>query len=195
MQFMADVYLECESCKGLRYKDDILDVMFKDKNIADILSMTVDDAVDFFGASELKMSEKIIKKLGPLKEVGLGYIQLGQSSNTLSGGEAQRVKLASFLSKGGRQNNTLFVFDEPTTGLHIDDIRHLLTAFNRLIDNGHSVIVIEHNPEVIKNADWVIDIGPGGGIHGGTVLFSGTPEDLIENKVSQTAYFLKEKMA
>lgn len=195
MQFMADVYLDCSSCNRKRYKDDILDVKFNDKNIAEVLAMTVDDAVDFFSTSDLRQTSKIVDKLKPLKDVGLGYVQLGQSSNTLSGGEAQRVKLASFLSKGSRAKKTLFIFDEPTTGLHVHDIKNLLSALNSLVNEGHSIVVIEHNPEVIKNADWVIDIGPEGGQKGGHIIFSGTPEALLKCKASATGEFLKEKMA
>lgn len=195
MQFMADVYLKCEACNGMRFKEDILEVKFKDKHIVDILNMTVDEAVEFFGAVNSRACQKIVEKIQCLQDVGLGYIQLGQSSNTLSGGEAQRVKLASFLSKGNSLGRQLFIFDEPTTGLHVHDIRHLLAAFNSLVDNGHTVIVIEHHGDIIKNADWVIDLGPEGGINGGNVIFEGTPEKLIKCKESATGEFLKEDMA
>ncbi len=195
MQFMADVYLDCESCKGERFRDEILEVKFKEKTISDILKMTVDDAIEFFNQSELRACKKIVEKIGPLQEVGLGYMQLGQSSNTLSGGEAQRVKLASFLAKGEQQSKTLFIFDEPTTGLHFHDINFLLKALNKLVDQGHSVLIIEHNGDVIKNADWVIDIGPEGGDKGGKIIFEGTPEDLVKEKSSHTGQFLKEKLA
>ncbi len=195
MQFMADVYLDCESCKGERFRDEILEVKFKDKHISDILKMTVDDAIEFFSGSDLRSCKKIVDKIMPLQEVGLGYMQLGQSSNTLSGGEAQRVKLASFLAKGEQQTKTLFIFDEPTTGLHFHDINFLLKALNKLVDRGHSVLIIEHNGDVIKNADWVIDIGPEGGEKGGNVIFEGTPEDLVKDKKSYTGKFLKEKLA
>ena len=195
MQFMADVHLNCESCNGQRFKDDILDVTFKEKSVADILRMTVDDAVEFFASSEIRQAKKIRERLQPLQDVGLGYIQLGQSSNTLSGGEAQRVKLAYFLSKGKSQKRTLFIFDEPTTGLHFHDIKYLLKAINHFIDDGHSVIIIEHNAEVIKNADWLIDIGPEGGEKGGEIVFEGTPEGLVKHKASYTGKHLKTKLA
>jgi excinuclease ABC subunit A len=175
MQFMADIHLTCESCHGKRFKNEILDIKYHDKDIADVLDMTIDEAMEFF-----KGKTQIINKLQPLQEVGLGYIGMGQSSNTLSGGEAQRVKLASFLGKGGTKpgDHILFIFDEPTTGLHFHDIRKLLHSINALIDQGHSVIIIEHNTEVIKAADWVIDLGPEGGEKGGYVTFEGTPEAL-----------------
>jgi len=189
MQFMADIHLTCESCKGKRFKNEILDVKYKDKDISDILAMTIDEAMDFF-----KGKAQIINKLQPLQEVGLGYIGMGQSSNTLSGGEAQRVKLASFLGKGGTKSgdHILFIFDEPTTGLHFHDIRRLLHSINALIDQGHSVIIIEHNTEVIKAADWVIDLGPEGGEKGGYITFQGTPEELMEQEGNYTAKYLKE---
>lgn len=193
MQFMADVYLQCESCKGKRYKDDVLDVRFKGKNIHDVLEMTVDDAIEFFGT--YKKSKKIADKIKPLADVGLSYVRLGQSSNTLSGGESQRVKLASFLTKENAGKHTLFIFDEPTTGLHFHDINKLLTAFDMLIKNGNSIIVIEHNPEVIKSADYIIDLGPEGGEEGGYLVFSGSPEELIHCKESYTAKFLSDKLA
>lgn len=197
MQFMADIELVCEGCNGKRFKQEILEVMYRDKTIADILDMTVDDAIAFFeSAQTLSATERrIINKLLPLQEVGLGYVHLGQSSSTLSGGEAQRIKLASFLGIG--QNNTgstLFIFDEPTTGLHFHDINKLLSALNALIRQGHSIIIIEHNAEVIKCADWVIDLGPEGGEKGGTIVFEGTPEDLVKCKESYTGQFLKSKM-
>jgi excinuclease ABC subunit A len=188
MQFMADIYLTCESCKGARFKDEILDVTYREKHIADILALTIAEALIFF-----KDEPKIADKLRPLDEVGLGYITLGQSSNTLSGGEAQRVKLASFLVKGNlkQKDRVLFIFDEPTTGLHFHDIRKLLISLNALIENGHSVIIIEHNMEVVKSADWVIDLGPEGGKNGGNVCFEGTPEDLAKVEYNHTARFLK----
>ncbi len=191
MQFMADIYLTCESCNGQRFKDEILEVAYKDKNISDVLNMTVDDAIDFFEGHQ-----SIQSKLIPLRDVGLGYIRMGQSSNTLSGGEAQRVKLASFLSKGtgNMRENTLFIFDEPTTGLHFHDIKKLLDSINALIDQGNSVLIIEHNMEVIKSADWIIDLGPDGGEEGGNVVFEGTPEAMIHIKNSHTAEFLKRKL-
>lgn len=194
MQFMADIHLKCEACGGKKFKDDILAVEFNGKNIDDILQMTVDDALSFF-TNPVKtkyslMMDKIAAKLQPLADVGLGYIRLGQSSGSLSGGEAQRVKLASFISKGKNTSGTLFVFDEPTTGLHFHDIRKLLDAFNALIRQGNTIIVIEHNMEVIKSADWVIDLGPEGGDAGGYVVFEGTPEQLADCKTSVTGAFL-----
>ena len=191
MQFMADVHLPCESCHGKRFQKEVLEVKFHQKSIADILSLSIDEAMDFF--KEHKQN-KILKKIQPLQAVGLGYIALGQSSSTLSGGEAQRIKLASFLVKGNRQDPTLFIFDEPTTGLHFHDIKKLLTSMNALIDHGHSLIVIEHNIDFIKCADYIIDIGKEGGKKGGEVIFMGTPEDLTKNKHSYTAEFLKEKL-
>lgn len=189
MQFMADIHLTCESCKGKRFKNEILDVKYQDKDISDVLDMTIDEAMEFF-----KGKAQIINKLQPLQEVGLGYIGMGQSSNTLSGGEAQRVKLASFLGKGGNKSgdHILFIFDEPTTGLHFHDIRKLLHSINALIDQGHSVIIIEHNTEVIKAADWVIDLGPEGGEKGGNITFEGTPEALMEVSDNHTAKYLRE---
>ena len=195
MQFMADLYLECDSCNSQRFKDDVLEVRYRDKNIFDILCMTVDDAIDFFSLSEERIEKRIVAKIQPLQDVGLGYIQLGQSSNTLSGGEAQRVKLASFLSKGKTQSKTLFIFDEPTTGLHFHDIRKLLSAINALIEIGHSVVVIEHNAEIIKCADWIVDLGPEGGDNGGNIVFEGTPENLVNCESSYTGKYLKEKLA
>ena len=196
MQFMADLYLTCETCDGKRFKDEVLDIRFEEKSIVDILEMTINQAIEFFdGAiSHASLCRRINAKLKPLQEVGLGYLQLGQSSSTLSGGEAQRVKLAYFLSKGVAQDPTLFIFDEPTTGLHFHDIKKLLGAFDALIEKGHSILVIEHNPEVIKCADWVIDLGPEGGDLGGQLLFAGVPEDLVRAKGSYTGEFLKEKL-
>lgn len=191
MQFMADIELECETCHGTRFKNEILDIKFDEKNISDILHMTVDEALEFFSEND---EQKIVTKLKPLQEVGLGYLQLGQSSSTLSGGEAQRVKLASFLVKGVSNDKTLFIFDEPSTGLHFHDINKLLTSLQALIELGHSVIVIEHQPDIIKSADYIIDIGPEAGKHGGEVVFAGTPEDLIKDKKSHTAKYLKEKL-
>lgn len=189
MQFMADIHLTCESCKGKRFKNEILEVKFKDKDISEVLGMTIDEALEFF-----KGKTQIINKLQPLQEVGLGYIGMGQSSNTLSGGEAQRVKLASFLGKGGTKtgDHILFIFDEPTTGLHFHDISKLLHSINALIDQGHSVIIIEHNTEVIKSADWVIDLGPEGGHKGGHLTFAGTPEDLAKEEENFTGKYLRE---
>ncbi len=191
MVFMADVSLPCETCGGKRFKKEILEVSFEGKNIDDILTMTIDDAVAFFGATK---QAKIAQKLQPLQDVGLGYVQLGQSSSTLSGGEAQRIKLASFLVKGATKEKALFVFDEPTTGLHFHDIKKLLTSFDALIDKGHSIIVIEHNLDLIKCADWIIDIGPEGGENGGRILAVGTPEEVAKNKKSITGHYLKVKL-
>ncbi|SEG21014.1 excinuclease ABC subunit UvrA [Algoriphagus boritolerans] len=191
MQFMADIHLTCESCKGKRFKNEILEVKYKDKDISEVLGMTIDEALEFF-----KGKSQIINKLQPLQEVGLGYIGMGQSSNTLSGGEAQRVKLASFLGKGGTKtgDHILFIFDEPTTGLHFHDISKLLHSINALIDQGHSVIIIEHNTEVIKSADWVIDLGPEGGNKGGHLTFAGTPEDLAKEEENFTGKYLRESI-
>jgi excinuclease ABC subunit A len=191
MVFMADVQLHCETCNGKRFKKEVLEVAFEGKNINDILTMTIDDAISFF--TEHKQT-KITQKLQPLQDVGLGYVQLGQSSSTLSGGEAQRIKLASFLVKGATKDKALFVFDEPTTGLHFHDIKKLLASFDALIEKGHSIIVIEHNLDLIKCADWIIDLGPEGGENGGQLLGTGTPEDLVKMKKSITASYLKEKL-
>ncbi|MBD1261730.1 excinuclease ABC subunit UvrA [Maribacter polysiphoniae] len=191
MQFMADVHLECDTCNGKRFKKEVLEVTFEGANIADVLNMTIDDAIDFF---EKHGQHKIVGKLSPLREVGLGYVTLGQSSSTLSGGEAQRIKLASFLVKGTTKDKALFIFDEPTTGLHFHDIKKLLKSFDALISKGHSVIVIEHNIELIKCADHIIDLGPEGGENGGQLLAQGTPEEIIKNKSSFTANYLKEKL-
>ncbi len=191
MQFMADVHLECETCKGKRFKKEVLEVTFGDKNIDDILNLTIDDAISFFEETE---QTKIKTKLQPLQDVGLGYVTLGQSSSTLSGGEAQRIKLASFLGKGNNKDKTLFIFDEPTTGLHFHDIQKLLKSFNALIENGHSIIVVEHNLELIKCADYIIDLGLKGGETGGKLIAKGTPEDIIKVKASETGKYLKEKL-
>lgn len=191
MQFMADVHLECETCNGKRFKKEILEVNFEGKNIDDILTMTIDDAIAFFDAHK---QAKIIQKLQPLQDVGLGYVQLGQSSSTLSGGEAQRIKLASFLVKGATKEKALFVFDEPTTGLHFHDIKKLLASFDALIDKGHSIVVIEHNLDLIKCADYIIDIGPEGGENGGNLMAFGTPEEVAKNPKSITGKYLKEKL-
>jgi excinuclease ABC subunit A len=191
MQFMADVHLECETCKGKRFKKEVLEVAFAGKNIDDILNSTIDDAIAFFSANE---QTKIKNKLQPLQDVGLGYVTLGQSSSTLSGGEAQRIKLATFLGKGNNKDKALFIFDEPTTGLHFHDIQKLLKSFNALIENGHSIIVVEHNLELIKCADYVIDLGPEGGENGGNIVATGTPESIIKVKASETAKYLKEKL-
>jgi excinuclease ABC subunit A len=191
MQFMADVHLTCEACEGKRFKKEILEVKFEEKNIDDLLNMTIDDALTFFKEHQ---KTKIYQKLKPLQDVGLGYAKLGQSSSTLSGGEAQRVKLATFLGKGNNKEKTLFLFDEPTTGLHFHDIKKLLISFEALIENGHSIIVIEHNLDLIKCADYVIDLGPEGGENGGYFLASGTPEDIVKNKKSITGSYLKAKL-
>ncbi len=191
MQFMADVHLQCDTCNGKRFKKEVLEVNFEGKNIDDILKLTIDDAVAFFSENN---QTKIAGKLKPLQDVGLGYVQLGQSSSTLSGGEAQRIKLASFLIKGNTKDKALFIFDEPTTGLHFHDIKKLLASFNALIEKGHSIIVIEHNIELIKCADYIIDLGLEGGKKGGELIFEGTPEDLIKDKRSYTSKYLKEKL-
>jgi excinuclease ABC subunit A len=191
MVFMADVQLHCEACNGKRFKKEVLEVAFEGKNINDILTMTIDDAINFFATHK---QTKINQKLQPLQDVGLGYVQLGQSSSTLSGGEAQRIKLASFLVKGATKDKALFVFDEPTTGLHFHDIKKLLASFDALIEKGHSIIVIEHNLDLIKCADWIIDLGPEGGENGGKLLGAGTPESLVKMKESITATYLKEKL-
>ena len=194
MQFMADVKLQCEECKGKRYTPEALEVQFKEKTINDVLNMSIEEAINFFDEND-RTEKKILDRIQPLYDLGLGYLTLGQSSSTLSGGEAQRVKLASFLTKGNSKVvPTLFIFDEPTTGLHFHDIDKLIIAFNELVKRGHSVLVIEHNADVLKCADWIIDIGPGGGKHGGTVLFEGTPEEIIECEASHTGAFLKEKL-
>ena len=191
MVFMADVELLCETCNGKRFKKEILEVNFEGKNIDNILTMTIDDAIAFF---TLHKQTKIMQKLQPLQDVGLGYVQLGQSSSTLSGGEAQRIKLASFLVKGTTKDKALFVFDEPTTGLHFHDIKKLLASFDALLEKGHSIIVIEHNLDLIKCADWIIDLGPEGGENGGQLLAVGTPEEIIKNKNSITGIYLKDKV-
>ena len=190
MQFMADVHLECEHCKGKRFKKEILEIKFAEKNISDILDLSVDEAINFFTSNN---ERKIALKLQPLQNVGLGYVKLGQSSNTLSGGEAQRIKLALFLSKGNTSEKTLFIFDEPTTGLHFHDINKLLNSFYALIEKGHSIICIEHNMDVIKCADWIIDLGPEGGDKGGEIVFEGTPEAMIKSRTSITGKYLKRK--
>ncbi len=193
MQFMADIYLTCDNCGGKRYRSEMLEIKYHEKNISEVLDMTIDESIDFF-----ENDHSIISKLKPLQEVGLGYIRLGQSSNSLSGGEAQRVKLASFLGKANSETKEriLFIFDEPTTGLHFHDINKLLKSINALIAEGHSVLIIEHNMEIIKNADWIIDLGPEGGEElGGQVIFSGTPEDMVKKSDGYTSQFLKPKLA
>jgi len=191
MQFMADVVLQCEHCKGRRFKIEVREVKFEGKSIDDILGLTVDDAIAFF---EEHAQAKLVKKLSPLQKVGLGYVSLGQSSATLSGGEAQRIKLASFIGKGDHRDKILFIFDEPTTGLHFHDIKKLLTSFEALLEKGHSLIVVEHNIDLIKCADHVIDLGPEGGNKGGTLLGEGTPEELSKIKASFTGKYLKKKL-
>ncbi|WP_207422355.1 excinuclease ABC subunit UvrA [Desertivirga brevis] len=189
MQFMADIFLPCESCNGKRFKQHVLDVTYKEKSVSEVLDLTIEEALEFF-----KDETKIVTKLQPLADVGLGYVHLGQSSNTLSGGEAQRIKLASFLIKGNNSSKTLFIFDEPTTGLHFHDIKKLLKSLNALLDQGNSILVIEHNMDVVKCADWVIDIGPEGGDRGGYLVFEGTPEELVTHKDSYTGTFLKDHL-
>jgi excinuclease ABC subunit A len=184
MNFLPDVYVTCEVCKGARYNTKTLEIRYKGKNIADVLNMSVEDALGFF-----QHIPSVKKKLTTLNEVGLGYIRLGQQATTLSGGEAQRVKLATELSKANR-DRTLYILDEPTTGLHFEDVNMLLSVLQRLVDKGNTVIIIEHNLDVIKSADWVIDLGPEGGDAGGEIIFSGTPEELIKIKKSYTGQFL-----
>jgi excinuclease ABC subunit A len=188
MQFLADVELVCEECKGARFKSSILDVKYRGKNIHEVLKMTVREAMAFFAHSN-----RIAAKLKVLDDVGLGYLRLGQSATTLSGGEAQRVKLASYLARSAG-GNTLYIFDEPTTGLHFDDINKLLSSFRRLLDAGASLIVIEHNLDVIKTADWIIDLGPEGGDEGGRIVAVGTPEEIVNVKASHTGRFLREHL-
>ncbi len=194
MQFMADVHLVCDSCHGKRFKDDVLEVTFHGRSIFDILELTVDEAIAFFGSHKGSPEKTIARKLTPLADVGLGYVKLGQSSSTLSGGESQRIKLASFLGVEKTDTQLMFIFDEPTTGLHFHDIRKLLDAFNALIAKGHTIIIIEHNPEVIKTADWIIDLGPEGGDAGGYLVFEGTPEELVKCESSYTGRFLRRKL-
>ncbi|MDE5996810.1 MAG: ATP-binding cassette domain-containing protein, partial [Muribaculaceae bacterium] len=194
MQFMADITVECEECHGKRFKQDVLDVEYRGKNIHDFLEMTVDECIAFLQEDgKDSQVKKIIKKLLPLQEVGLGYVKLGQSSSSLSGGESQRVKLAYFISQE-KQPRTMFIFDEPTTGLHFHDISTLLKSLNRLIESGHTVVIIEHNMDVIKSADWVIDIGPEGGEAGGNLVIAGTPEDVALCEKSYTGKYLKAKL-
>lgn len=191
MQFMADVVLQCEQCKGKRFKKEVREVQFEGKSIDAILEFTVDDAMAFF---EEHSQTKLIKKLSPLKKVGLGYVSLGQSSASLSGGEAQRIKLASFIGKGDHREKILFIFDEPTTGLHFHDIKKLLTSFEALLEKGHSIIVVEHNIDLIKCADHIVDLGPEGGNKGGILMGEGTPEELAKNKKSFTGKYLARKI-
>jgi len=198
MQFMADVHLVCEECKGRRFRKDILDVLYRNKSVADILDLTIDEAISFFGTVNQPGEKAIVRKLQPLQNVGMGYVKLGQPSSTLSGGEAQRIKLATFLGVkklDAQTKRTLFVFDEPTTGLHFHDINKLLISFNALIDQGHSMVVIEHNMDIIKSADWVIDLGPEGGEKGGHVVCEGVPEKLgTAVNTSYTAQYLAAKL-
>jgi excinuclease ABC subunit A len=196
MQFMADIHLTCEACNGKRFRSDILEIAFKGKSISDVLDLTVSDAMAFFeqNAEDTPDAKKIIAKIKPLWDVGLDYVTLGQPASTLSGGEAQRIKLASFLTKGQSKEKTVFIFDEPTTGLHFHDIKKLLDAFQALLAKGHSLFVIEHNMDVVKCADWVIDMGPEGGENGGNIVFEGIPEDLAKCKASRTGKFLGEKL-
>ncbi len=188
MNFLPDVYVECESCQGKRFNRETLEIRYKGKSISDVLNMTINEGVDFF-----EHIPKIYRKLKTIKEVGLGYITLGQQSTTLSGGEAQRIKLATELSKRDT-GNTIYILDEPTTGLHFEDIRVLMEVLNTLVDKGNTVIIIEHNLDVIKTVDYIIDIGPEGGQGGGNIVVKGTPEDVIKNKLSYTARFLKKEL-
>jgi excinuclease ABC subunit A len=185
MQFLADVHLTCEVCNGRKFKEEVLEVQYKGKSVYDVLELSVDQAVEFFAEEK-----NIIAAIKPLSDVGLGYVKLGQSSDTLSGGEAQRVKLATFLGKGKAAGKVLFIFDEPTTGLHFHDIKKLLASFNALIDQGHSILVIEHNTDVIRSADWVIDLGPEAGADGGHLVYAGVPEGLKKVAESHTRRFL-----
>lgn len=194
MQFMADVSLQCEECHGKRYKQEALEIKYKGKTIADVLEMSVDQAYDFFDDKKDSCVQRINYVLQILRQVGLGYLTLGQSLSTLSGGEAQRIKLATYLQKGKSLKPTLFVFDEPTTGLHLDDINKLNECFDALINNNHSVVIIEHHLDIIKTADWLIELGEGGGKHGGKIIFAGTPKELIKQNNTPTSKFLKEKM-
>ena len=188
MNFLPDVYVTCEVCSGNRYNRETLEIKYKGKNIAEVLDMSVSQALNFF-----ENIPQVFKKLSTLNEVGLGYIKLGQQATTLSGGEAQRIKLASELSKMSR-DKTIYILDEPTTGLHFEDIKLLLSVVQKLVDKGNTVIVIEHNLDVIKNADWIIDLGPEGGNMGGNIIFSGSPEDLVQIKDSHTGQFLKKEL-
>jgi excinuclease ABC subunit A len=194
MQFMADVQLPCKHCKAKRYKSETLEIYYRNKSIADLLELTLQEALDFFSDDADKLAQRVAEKIQPLVDVGLGYLTVGQSSSTMSGGEAQRIKLASFLGKGNQTTPTLFIFDEPTTGLHFYDIEKLLIAFNALLDKGHSLVVIEHNMEVIKCADHIIDLGPDGGENGGNLLFAGHPKNFIQLKDNTTAQYLSEKL-
>jgi len=189
MQFLADVTLLCEDCNGKRFNNEILEVKYNENNIYEVLELSIEEALQFFSDKK-----EIVKKLKPLYDVGLGYLKLGQSSSTLSGGEAQRLKLAYYLSLQSNTDHIFFIFDEPTTGLHFDDIKKLLFALHSLVEKGHTVLVIEHNMDVLKTADWIIDRGPGGGKHGGKLLYEGVPEGLLKVKESYTAQYLKAKL-
>ena len=193
MQFMADITLTCEACNGRRFKDEVLEVKYRDKSVSDILNMSVDEAIAFF-SEDAKECRRIIERLKTLSDVGLGYVKLGQPSSTLSGGESQRVKLALYLAREFTDKRMMFIFDEPTTGLHIHDINRLLKAFNALIAAGHTVVIVEHNMEVIKCADHIIDLGPEAGTEGGTIVFEGTPKELAKCEQSHTGQFLELKM-
>jgi excinuclease ABC subunit A len=192
MQFMSDIILQCETCKGKRFKKEVLKVKFEKMNIDDILNLTIKDAYNFFQENK---KNKITNKLKSLLDVGMGYVKLGQSSSTLSGGEAQRIKLASFLLKGNGKEKTLFIFDEPTTGLHFHDIKKLIKSFNLLIEFGHSIIIVEHNIDLIKSSDYIIDLGPHGGDKGGELVFKGTPEELVKDGKSLLVNHLKPKLS
>ena len=195
MQFMADLVLTCDACQGKRFKSDVLEVLYRDVTIYDVLEMTVNQAIEFFSVGDMGVLEKkIVKKLKPLQDVGLGYVKLGQSSDTLSGGESQRVKLAAMLGME-KVEPMLFIFDEPTTGLHFHDVKTLMKAFDALIEKGHTIVVVEHDLDVIKCADHVIDIGPEGGDKGGYLIYAGTPEGLADCPESVTGRFLKQKLA
>jgi excinuclease ABC subunit A len=189
---MADIYLKCDHCLGKRFKEEVLEIQYQGKNISEILDLTIDEAVSFFKAVPKQNAsvKRIVAKLQPLLDVGLGYLRMGQSSSTLSGGEAQRIKLAFFLSRGSGESPTLFIFDEPTTGLHFHDIHNLLNAFNALIETGHTLLIIEHNQEVIKSADWIIDLGPEGGNAGGNIVFEGEAKDIPKCRNSYTGKYL-----
>lgn len=194
MQFMADVHLVCEECHGSRYKEEVLEILYNGKNISEILDMTIDQAIDFFAKDSAASPQRVVERLKPLQDVGLGYLKMGQASSSLSGGEAQRIKLASYLIRGASDKPKLFIFDEPSTGLHFHDIKKLLKAFDTLLLNGHSIVVIEHHPDIIKTADWIIDMGPEGGKSGGEVVFQGTPEQLLQCPESYTGKYLKGKL-
>ncbi|MDD7094407.1 MAG: excinuclease ABC subunit A, partial [Bacteroidales bacterium] len=193
MQFMADITLTCDACHGKRFAQSALDVLYRGKTISDILEMTVNQAIEFFSEEQRFNEKKIVNRLKPLQDVGLGYIKLGQSSSTLSGGENQRVKLAYFMS-GEKKNHTMFIFDEPSTGLHFHDINTLMKSFNLLVQKGHTVVIIEHNMDIIKCADHIIDLGPEGGAEGGTLVVEGTPEQVVKCEASYTGKFLADKL-